>query len=547
VLDPIKRVLSGPRPRLEAFLFVVLATSAAHVLYSHLGFSPTDEGYMLAGSRRLLDGQVPHRDYVSLRPVGTHLLHMHVLLWAGDSLILWSRCLGWLVVALTAWIWVRLVQDAYGSLDSTWMRMAIGAMGFTASAHSFPIMPWNTYDGLLVTSLGLLLALRPGPGRRPAGLMLLGCSALFRQSFALVLPLHLAVLGEAFRWRSWAAIAAPGVLYNIACVVLGAWPDAVDQMMARAGAITSVWEVLWNLPPVSLGIAASAVHELLARRVPPAGRRWALTALLAASGVVALHAAGLDPLRPPVLGGWLFLGLAAGAALAAAAAGPGERSRLTCCLAALVAAWGVALSEGSPKPTIAASALLAPFLAAALDRERRADPRSFRVVASVGIAVLLVASLVVFHRKRTLEIYRDLPAHQLTRDLTGVLRGARGIRTSPAIHDYLADVAFAREWIERRGKLYGLVPECAQFWVASRQPNPLPADWPIDAEISGPRTRRRVLEEIDRLRGRVCFIVNRYEVGNLTVRRVPWQAVVIDRIRDRYRKVLDLPTCEVYE
>jgi hypothetical protein len=42
--------------------------AAAHLLYSSLGLNPTDDGFTLAYARRILDGQIPHRDFVIIRP-----------------------------------------------------------------------------------------------------------------------------------------------------------------------------------------------------------------------------------------------------------------------------------------------------------------------------------------------------------------------------------------------------------------------------------------------------------------------------------------------
>ena len=37
----------------------------------HLGYNPTDDGFVLAGAQRLLHFQIPHADFVSARPVGS--------------------------------------------------------------------------------------------------------------------------------------------------------------------------------------------------------------------------------------------------------------------------------------------------------------------------------------------------------------------------------------------------------------------------------------------------------------------------------------------
>ena len=72
------------------------------------GFSPTDQGVILAQSWRILGGEVPHRDIVSARPLGSAYLHTVDIL-APGPLFLWSIAIAALqmvlmTVALASWI-----------------------------------------------------------------------------------------------------------------------------------------------------------------------------------------------------------------------------------------------------------------------------------------------------------------------------------------------------------------------------------------------------------------------------------------------------------
>lgn len=91
------------RTRIAAPLAAAALALFSHVLYSPLGFNATDEGWMLAGSRRLLDGEVPHRDFISLRPAGSSLLHVPEVAFGGDHVILLSRLAAWIQYGVIAW------------------------------------------------------------------------------------------------------------------------------------------------------------------------------------------------------------------------------------------------------------------------------------------------------------------------------------------------------------------------------------------------------------------------------------------------------------
>jgi len=57
-------------------VLVVAAPALAHFAFSSLGFPATDEGFVLAYSRRILAGQVPHRDFIFIRPAGSPIAHL---------------------------------------------------------------------------------------------------------------------------------------------------------------------------------------------------------------------------------------------------------------------------------------------------------------------------------------------------------------------------------------------------------------------------------------------------------------------------------------
>src|SRR5688500_14762311 len=82
---------------------------ACHVGYSWIGFNPTDDGWLPAVARRLVEGEVPHRDFIFVRPVLSALLQVPLVVWGGDHVVWLSRLWGWLTLAAVCWIWTRLL------------------------------------------------------------------------------------------------------------------------------------------------------------------------------------------------------------------------------------------------------------------------------------------------------------------------------------------------------------------------------------------------------------------------------------------------------
>ena len=73
--------------------FILFLTSICHVLFSNYGFNPTDEGFVLSATNRVLHGQIPHVDFSSVRPLGYAYLHIPELLISKTHFFLVSRFL----------------------------------------------------------------------------------------------------------------------------------------------------------------------------------------------------------------------------------------------------------------------------------------------------------------------------------------------------------------------------------------------------------------------------------------------------------------------
>src|SRR3954470_20794631 len=75
--------------------FLLIVPTVAHLLFSWRGFAPVDDGFTLAYSRRILEGQVPHRDFIIIRPFVSPLIHTPFVLLGGDYTYWASRFFVW--------------------------------------------------------------------------------------------------------------------------------------------------------------------------------------------------------------------------------------------------------------------------------------------------------------------------------------------------------------------------------------------------------------------------------------------------------------------
>mgnify|MGYP001591199431 FL=1 len=531
------------RMLVEGMLFVLAAGLIVHVLYGNLGFCPTDEGYMLSGSRRILDGEIPHRDYISLRPVGTQILHAHLLLWAGENLIWWSRLLTWFEVAATTWLWILIARHFSTEFQCARRRLIVAAIAFLAATNSFPIMPWNTYDALFFLSLGIVLHLFQ-PRLSWLGMIFIGMSTIFRQNYVFPIPLLLLALGELFRLRSWILVALPGTFYLAAMAATGGLHDMVVQMTSHKGSLVpALLPFLGFTMPFLQGLLIGGAAAVAGNSKRPTIRLFGN--LLHALAL--LYSAFILPFTDTESSmGWFLFGVLI---LALPFLFRLSTSLFRFLSLVLIMGWGAAISEGHPQPSLIASALVIALAACMMELERKRTGSGVPVFRRAIVLSLLV-SLYAFHRGRVAQINCDLNAEYLTHELGDALPGARLIRTNPNTHAFLSDLTRLTDSLRVSGRRYAVVPECTQFWVTSPQRNPLSTDWPIDPELRGEALMKRVLDDVDSIRGSVTFIVQKHWVVLLPFQRAlirEGESAVVDRIRKTCRKTGETEFFELYE
>lgn len=536
-------------------LALVLALAlAAHLLFSQLGYNPTDDGFVLAMSRRLLDGQIPHRDFISIRPVGSALLHAPLVLLGGDLTYWLGRLVAWLELAVTAWIWVvllgRLMNRAW-----TWPERALlTVVALSMSAHTFPIMPWYTVDGLLLASLGLLLMGSTRGAVAAAGCVLLGAAALCKQNFLALVPVGLLILRPAPLPRCAVLAGAPVALYVVAIAAAGAWRDAVTQLGATTDVLgTSVWPWLGN-PFLWCGAVAGAAIEWMSagsRGTAGPGPGWRSLGRLGAAGLVTTAAATMLWHQQPYLRGGAFLVFGAVAGVTAACwrrRGWGDGTVRAGALVVLVA-WASSVSLGYGSPALSAGALSVALIAAVtMPAAAAAGEGSLRAAGRLMPALACVVA-VIWGVSRHLNIYHERPAHELEYRLDRVLPGGRFLRTNRLTHAMIVDLERAIERAE--GRPFALVPSFPGYWVKAPYRNPLSIDYANTYELSTAPLYDRVVGELEALRPRGVVILDKIDFRWIALGTRPiieedeFQALVV-HVRRRFRKVGVTEWFEIY-
>lgn len=551
-IRPVSAPAGLPRRsgRLVAHAAWVAGLAAAVTLgIERFGFSPTDQGFILAQSWRVLQGEVPHRDIVSARPLGSAYLHTVDLLLPGPLLLVSILIATLQLVVMT----VVLASFTSGRPIRSWGVLGTGCVAAAAlvNVHLFPVHAWHTIDGLFLVAVGMWAldrGLRTDRALiRRVGLFSLGFASITKQSFVPAVLVGVVVLLVDRRRRGPAADGRRALAADLA--VLGAAPVAYALLVAAAGGLGDMIAQLtggapatglrlllfWNLPTpltwiILLPAGAAVLCVALARTPHQPWLRMLVAALAAALGAGAVvwvvGTGGLE--RAGDWGVALFWMLAVVIAVDGVALGrvPWRPAAL------LLLGYMAALSWGYDSPTFLGGsiALLTLELLA-----RDVGPPPVRLPSFVGAAtavVLVLGTGVWLWAQHAAAPYRDRPREELTAGLGTAMPALHGIRTTPSTFGYVDQIA---DCVGRHpAAAVAVFPDNPFVYPALRVANPFPVDWPIPLELVAD-SRERLAAVADELAARGNYLVLfqtvtdvQLTVGAPVPDRVPLDAPVVD-------------------
>jgi hypothetical protein len=492
------------------------------------GFNPSDDGVILAQSYRIANGEVPHRDFISIRPAGSGIMHMvHNI--SPLPLELSARWLTWfeylasaiLLTALLTGSWFRGMRRARYALISAGSVVVM----FVLNQNHYNLFPWTTIDSLFWFSLALYAWFRlkkANMGKRMGWQVLLifaaSCSALCRQTF--VIPAFLLIVRMALwelkrgegGWRmealrllpSLVTGLLPGWLYAGMLTFTGAWPDFFQQMTGR----TEFWQTgilrfadsFWQVPLPFFFLGAVIAGLVRVWRTEAGldvqGVGIFILALKSLSLLVKIILVFLVFLKP----GWLFaisltffwlLVLDLFLLYVHDGRVP-DWTRPVWWI--LLAAWTSSISLGDNAPVFAlgwlAGAAILLQVKDYYDRFYR-KVKVWQIVLPVVLTALLLAVSLNVQRQVN---YRDLPAKMLTRSGGDIFPGLKGIGLSEEMADYLGEIKRLYEDFGSPAGRFAVWPNNALIYALLDSPNPFPLDWMQAAEFAG--SERRLEEAV---------------------------------------------------
>ncbi|TET35048.1 MAG: hypothetical protein E3J72_13005 [Planctomycetota bacterium] len=538
------------------FVFLLVVPGAAHLLYSWMGFNPTDGGFILAGSRRLLEGQVPHRDFISIRTFGSYLLHVPTLLVGGEYVIWISRYISWLQFACIAWAWV-IITERLAKLEIGQVRRVLFALiAFVLCAHNWPVMAWHSTDALFLASVGIALCTREKQWVKLAGYFLIGLSVTCRQNFApMILVL---VLGDWKNWKCWLAAFAAPVLFALFLLATGAATDAYEQLTSQSG----LWQIgvihylkqRWLYLGMLMGVTAAWLlsehgRKILGEKLSTPGAALGaliILAILARAAIWMARGRVFYVVSPC----FTIFGAVIGVLVVRIIEKRSFEGIVRPGFLALGAAWCVSISVGYPGPALAAGVLGVLLLFAGGPFYIPEDAtRRMKAASLIVLSALTLACLACFDYTRRNHIYREAPVRELAWRLDGVLSGAKLISTNERTYNVMAGLHEAIR--KAQAEKYAIIPDFAAHWVRSKQLNPLPVDWAVKTEFNSEKLRKRMFDRIESCRGEIAIIVQKLQSDALprAYKRLPDKEfyLFLRYVRSNFTRTAETEFFEIYK
>lgn len=488
-----------------AVVLAVLVPLYYIVFYAPYGMDTTDFGFFYGYAWRIVQGEIPYRDFFYINPAVPLFWHALWIQLTPENYTILGGKLGFMAEMLaTSWFAALFLGKVFDLKRMDVPTALLATAGFVWGVHTFPAMPWHTIDGIFFASAALYAG---AAGLPIAAGLLAGLAMLTKQSYIFV-PLGVAVALWFLRGRkrdalySLAASVALWVAVWLFLRYVGAWeafrslttgPLAIDEAL-QAGIYIYVLQEWW-LPAVALvPWAAWKVWQRLNSKVqePPQCVQPVLVYLVIIA-VRYMHSVGIQqtwigfgeswPTLLVVLGGvcvllprvfmqpWLQGTDAAGKAY------PHPLLRASTALgAALLIAWSVAVSGGYKIPAFFAVPLLFSLL---LVHARLGG------VPKVAAWTALVLGLLMFRvgfEYPYVFPQRPMPLASLSYEAGQVFPKARGVYVDKKMFETLQELKDLRT---KYGPNYRTLPGFPMAYFLTGDKPAFPSEWLLDWQING--------------------------------------------------------------
>ncbi len=507
-------------------IFIVLLSTICHLLFSPYGFNPTDEGFVLSSTNRVLHGQIPHVDFSSLRPLGYAYLHIPELLFSKTHFFLISRFVYWLQHILIAFLWIRLMQRTLKVEIISSVKYLLIFITFVFNVHYFPCSVLHTIDGLLMCLIGFNL-IRSEHKTRFFGFIFIGLAALCKQNYLVILPISIVLYGRENKIIATLIGLLPISMYLFFITLNDGLKDLLIQLSGHSELLqVGVWSYILNpvfilvvfltllLRHLKIGLINSTVLFLfsiilLVTEHYHGKYSFLVIAYLIAECMIAI----LDHYK-------IFFDDKQNSSIQESTLITANASNLSQIfiydtpffkLASIVIAlsWCVSISVGYNTPALFSGAGLS-FIYFHNNRSKFTIIHTTNKKQKNYMILSGAIFLIVFLYVRYTITYRDATIHHLDKRLDQLVEGAHGIYTNKNTYAVLKEL----DSLKRTYPKSTVIPDFTACSILHSHQSNILTEWPNKTEIPNQKVLQKITSKIN-LKTHLIWIVPKYQTALL--------------------------------
>jgi hypothetical protein len=464
--------------------FACVVAFVSHILFSKYGFNPTDEGFILHISNSLLHHQVPHADFISIRPVGSAILHIPELFFK-DNLFLVSRFIFWLEQISIAILWYLFLERAFEIKISNNTKYAYIILIYIFNIHYFPAMALHTIDAIFCSIVGLYI-ISSNLKYSYLGFFFIGYAALCKQNFLAFAPLSILLFNQKKYIQTILFACMPILLYILYLYQHNALTDFIEQISAKnnlleVGIISYFSNYVFIVAFIIYGIIyAIQIHKKYT---------IALIFIIYISLLCSNHYTGkYSFIIMSVLLIELLLKIIT------------TKKNIKIYLTALSLAWCVSISIGYHTPALVVGACMS-VLFMQYHKIIEQNKNTFYL--------LTLLSILSFIYVRYNNIYREQKAKQLTYNLTNIVDGANGIYTNKNTYLVLKEL----QQIKKERKNIEVVPDFTACQIYQSNQSIININWANITETTDENITNKLINNILANNRNSIFAIPKYQTA----------------------------------
>lgn len=551
------------------------------------GLNPSDDGVVLAQSWRLLQGEIPHQDFISIRPVGSGVLHTINFLFP-FPLEITARYFVLFQFFIITVCWVQFFR-----LNSTFKhnlpisyQASILFIAWMIGLYNYNLFSWTTIDAIFWASIGLYMVKRGLNNRRKLipiaiGLFAFVMSALSRQTFALLCIFGWVWTAYAlYRQKAWKTViiaaifgATPILAYAIVIALNNAGGAFIQQLTGRSQfyepAIRQYWDMFKAdqllyvhigiiLFSIGAGIMRKSSHRIRAKLASLPTLR---TLFIAETFLVVyfLYATlrhfltfEMENFAVPFLGFWILLDMLMLNLLV-------QENRMKHLLpgwAALLTAWVSSISLGCQTPVFAMGILTTSILWLFLKKYqdvlllKQKWLRIFLPALAIAVGVISIKSQQEVN-------YRDVGKSSQTHNLNDINPVFGNIMTNENTFKYFKEADSIISSLQKQDFPFSIMPDNAILYPLYRIHNPLSIDWAQAGEMVMQKDTGGIdmndpfnLHVLYRSNEQAIFVVQKFASKSLKKGFIPlndWAYLYFKIIKEDCKMIYETEYFEIYQ